>query len=55
MADALHALPHAPKPSESGWPVDMTGLTNISNHVEEMLLHKHDDEASDNEELVLPA
>ncbi len=58
MADALHALPHASKPSESGWTVDLEGLNAISSHVEEMLAHKSDAGISDSyetEELVHPA
>lgn len=44
MADALHALPNAPRPSEAGWMPDLTGLNVISNHVGEMLSHKMDHE-----------
>ena len=58
MADALHALPHASKPSESGWHVNMEGLNAISDHVGKMLVHKHEAdilEPTEVEELVHPA
>ena len=50
MADALHALPHASKPSKSGWHVDLEGLNAISNNVENMLVHKLDEQIVDHAE-----
>lgn len=38
MADALHALPHSPKPSEAAWKVDTKGLDVICKRVEKLLL-----------------
>ncbi len=40
MADALHALPHAKKPSEASWHPKLEGLDQIEREVEKMLAHK---------------
>lgn len=37
MADALHALPHSPRPSEAAWKVDINGLDDICDRVEMLL------------------
>lgn len=42
MADALHALPQAEKPSASGWPINLSGLDVIADEVGTLLAHKQD-------------
>ena len=38
MADALHALPNSPKPSQSDWTIDLAGLEKVCRRVENMLV-----------------
>lgn len=38
MADALHALPHTPPPSQAKWKIRLDGLDTIGNRVEQLLM-----------------
>lgn len=36
MADALHALPHRPAPSQSDYPIKLNGLENVCDRIEQL-------------------